>query len=187
MEQNHEFEEMKRQLELLKEKLDRQTIINDKMLRGKLKNVSRTINYSAYATLLIALVMTPITYVIFNRELQLPLYLWVTLTVIMFAGTVADHVLRRSIRDIQQHDLTAAGQELSRFRRRYLRYEMISFVIAIAFFALFIYELAQRWQFTDLTKGLIFMAIGIIAGIVINLRFFKQMSELQKQIEETRD
>ena len=74
MEQNHEFEEMKRQLELLKEKLDRQTIINDKMLRGKLKNVSRTINYSAYATLLIALVMTPTTYIIFNRELQLPLY-----------------------------------------------------------------------------------------------------------------
>ena len=64
---------------------------------------------------------------------------------------------------------------------------MISFPIAIAFFALFIYELAQRWQFTDLTKGLIFMAIGIIVGIVINLRFFKQMAELQKQIEEARD
>ena len=102
MEYQNELEEMRRQLALLKEKLDQQTIINDNQLRGKLNKISRTINRSTYTTLLVAIIMTPITYFTFIHELKLPLYLWGILVIIMIGGAIGNHLLQRHIQGIEQ-------------------------------------------------------------------------------------
>ena len=185
MEYQNELEEMRRQLALLKEKLDQQTIINDNQLRGKLNKISRTINRSTYTTLLVAIIMTPITYFTFIHELKLPLYLWGILVIIMIGGAIGNYLLQRHIQGIEHLDLTTAGQKLADFRIRYLRYQTISFIIVIIFFALFFYELFQRWQISQFRQSILPIAVFLIIGILLSVHFHKQISELKKQIEQS--
>lgn len=185
MEYQNELEEMRQQLALLKEKLDQQTIINDNQLRGKLNKISRTINRSTYTTLLVAIIMTPITYFTFIHELKLPLYLWGILVIIMIGGAIGNHLLQRHIQGIEHLDLTTAGQKLADFRIRYLRYQTISFIIVIIFFALFFYELFQRWQISQFSQSILPIAVFLIIGILLSVHFHKQISELKKQIEQS--
>ena len=80
---DYEFDEMRQQMAILKDKLENQTIVNDRFIRRSIKRSVGTINRRYLVIGIVALAMIPYGYWAFVMLNGLSVALWLTMCVLM--------------------------------------------------------------------------------------------------------
>ena len=166
--------EMQQQMQLLKEKLDSQEIVNDKMLwNAALENMNKLQSYSDAS----------LAY--FVSFFQIALFI-----VIYVCGGTSIYLLRRNkhLPDLQGDLVTAAG-ELVRIRKEYIKWGRIMVPLAIIWGLWFFWDSSAVFFRDTAIPAFIILSL-IVLGITIPLAISKResivekMDELIRQIKE---
>lgn len=174
------FEEMRNQIAILKNKLDAQEIVNDRLLRETMQIKVNTLNALERKTLvcgIVAMVMyVPIHY--------LSGFSWpfcIATSVMMLFSIVSTIYIYYPINrtDLMSGDMTTVAQVMARFRRQnsfWVRYVTPTLIIPWLSWAAYDYTQAQGIDlFSQLGLGLVLpLLIGAVIGLIIGISWHRK-------------
>lgn len=186
---SHELEEMRMQINLLKEQLDKQAIVNDRHIRHSMKvkatDLSRIIRRTIFGGIF-AVLYCPM---IFIRMDFSPAFVIVTtvMLAVCFAITVYQYRCVKKV-DFSQGNLVEIAESVGKLRKHYAQWTKIAApLIIIPWFGWLMYE---SYNINGQT-GVVFSigaAIGVFVGgfigYNINRKVINKADEILSQLEE---
>lgn len=180
--------EMRGQIALLKEKLDREAIINDHLLREAMRGKISVLRKHAiieYACVVFCILMYPTVFV------KLGFSWWLvaaTLVMVLFCGVITA-IQHRHMNSLNEgEDLLTVARHARRLKQDYVDWLKWSILMVIFWFSWLITECLIR--IPDHTKGIILAvgcAVGLFIGASIGLTMRRKVihtcDEIIKQIE----
>ena len=186
-----ELQEMKVQLELLTKKLERETIVNERLIRHSMKEKANTLRRNIIIESLVCIIMIPFFIWILPKISPHSMYFCTFSTAFMALALGYNYYMYREFhtKDFSESNLIEARKATLKFKQLTRRW---SFCIGIPFLMIFIpwfvYENAQVYKGEMLELVLIFAAIGLLIGGVIGIYQFNKTlritDEILMQIEE---
>ena len=186
-----ELQEMKAQLELLTKKLERETIVNERLIRHSMKEKANTLRRNIIIESLVCIIMIPFFIWILPKISPHSMYFCTFSTAFMALALGYNYYMYREFhtKDFSESNLIEARKATLKFKQLTRRW---SFCIGIPFLMIFIpwfvYENAQVYKGEMLELVLIFAAIGLLIGGVIGIYQFNKTlrttDEILMQIEE---
>ena len=186
-----EMLEMKEQLSLLIKKLDKETIVNERMIRRSMKEKADRLNRRLIVESLVALIMIPFFICV------LPNLSKVSMPFCIFsAGFFALDVLynfymyiRFSPRKFIESNMIEARRDTLNFKKQTLRWTYcIGIPFPVVYIAWFVYEKMQYYQGEILKIVLVSALIGFLIGGAIGINIFlktlRVTDDILMQIEE---
>lgn len=184
-----ELEELRSQINTLKEKLDKQTIVNDRHIRNSMASRANNLNKTVRNTVIggvFALIYCPICFSFLGCSLP-----FVIATTLMLAVCLAVTIRQKvtlSRMDFSQGSLVETAKSLGRVREHYVIWSrFVAPVLIVLWYAWCMYELIRL----DKSGGLVILVFatigGIIGGIIgfsINRKVIRKTGEILEQIEE---
>ncbi|MCH5309565.1 MAG: hypothetical protein J1E58_06835 [Prevotella sp.] len=189
-----QLEEMRQQMAILKEKLDKQEIINDQLMRKAVGTKLRKIVIERRKKLFF--ILAGLIYVPAVLYGLLKLDLWfIIVTILFFAvGAAYDIYYTAGINDedLQNKRLLETKERIIRMKRMNTRWLWFSIPFVIVWIATFFWQIIYRMDDGEahlhaqpiLIGGLVGGVIGGIIGTVIYQRQQHRASELIEDIEE---
>lgn len=189
---SHELEQMRSQIGMLKQKLEQQTIVNDRHIRNSMKSNISDLNRTIRGTIIggaFAVVFAPMTFL--NQGCS-PIFVIATavmLAVCLFL-TVVQKINLGKIMDHTQDNLVETAKKISKIRTHYKEWYMIAIPMLLVWTGWMIYEMVKAIGTESPTAigfycgagiGLI---IGGIVGTYINRKVVRKANEILSQIEE---
>lgn len=187
---SHELEQMKLQINDLKEKLEKQDIVNEKHICNSFKmkitdlkkTVSMTITGGVFA-------LVYCTWFFHFKGMSLGFTL---ATALMLAICVIMTLIQKvyiSRIDISNGNLIDTAKKIGKFRSHYKEWYRIAIPIVVIWFSWMTYEIVTRFEMTPMTIGFLSgAATGIILGGFIggriNKKIINKTEELLGYIEE---
>ena len=196
METKHtEFEEMRQQLDILKNKLDNQTLINDKLIRQSMLNKMSFMKKYTWVSFLVLLLIYYAYYdarEIFNLSWSFYGFTVIFMTFSVCFDAYINHVNKK---DFLNGDLIAASlqmQRMKKLRKKSLLYGIFFMTIWVSWLFIELYNgssAANGGANTSLFYGAmvgggIGLVIGVAIGISIYLRMQRINSDIIQQIDE---
>ena len=196
METKHtEFEEMRQQLDILKNKLDNQTLINDKLIRQSMLNKMSFMKKYTWVSFLVLLF---IYYVYNDIRITFNLSWWfygATVIFMTFSVCFDAYINRFNKESFLNGDLIAASlqmQRMKKLRKKSLLYALPLMTIWISWLFIELYNgssAANGGANTSLFYGAMVgsgvgLVIGVAIGISIYLRMQRINSDIISQIDE---
>ena len=188
---SNELEEMRSQIGLLKQKLERQTIINDTHIRNSMKSKMSALNRTVGATIcagVFAAIFSPTYFYLMNFSLTFVIATAIML-VICLVLTIMQKIRLGRI-DISQSNLIDAAQKLSSLRKHYMEWYKIAIPMLLIWVGWMFYEFVDKVGL-DTPYAIGFCsgcAVGLIVGGVIghriNRKIINHANEILSQIEE---
>ena len=83
MNNDFDFENMRQQMTTLKNKLNKQEIVNDRLIRRSMRDTAGNITRRYYFIMALCLLMIPYTYVVFVMSMELSLAFWIGTSIFM--------------------------------------------------------------------------------------------------------
>lgn len=188
---SHELEEMRSQIGILKEKLEKQNIVNEKHIRKSMKSNMSSINKTVTATIFLgvfALVYS--TWFFWSQGCSLA---FVVSTAVMLAVCLGLTIIQRvnlGRMDFSKGNLIETAQNLSKIKAHYQDWHKIAIPMIVIWFGWMIYEMISILGFEGpMAIGFCCGAAvgGIIGGILgfrINRKIVRRTSEILEHIEE---
>lgn len=96
---DYELDEMRQRMAILKDKLEKQTIVDDRIIRRAISNGASTINKRYLVISIIALAMIPYGYWAFVMLNGLSVALWIACSVMMLMVVAFCYFNGRALRD----------------------------------------------------------------------------------------
>lgn len=190
---SHELEEMRSQISILKDKLEKQNIINDQHIRRSMKSKMSDINRTVRATIVagvFATVFCPIYFHGMGCSLAFVLATGLMLAVCLVLTIMQKINLGRL--DFSQENLVDAAQKLSKIRTHYKEWYKVAIPMILIWVGWMLYEMIGIWGldtpyaigfYSGVTVGVI---VGGVIGAKINRKVVRQANEILSQIEELR-
>lgn len=185
-----EFEEMSQQMTMLKNKLNRQEIVNDLFVRRSMRNEVSTINRRYYIIMALTLFMVPYGYWCFVKLLGLSVFFWIVTSIFMLVCGGATLYTSRKISDpnLMNHSLVEARKKVAsakKFETDWLYFGIPAVVLWVGWFLYEVYQLHGGALANGLFwGGCIGGLIGAICGTSIHIRTQRQYQDVIDQIEE---
>lgn len=186
-----EMLEMKEQLSLLIKKLDKETIVNERMIRRSMKEKADKLNRSLIVEIIVCLIMIPFVICV------LPNLTKVSMPFCIFsAGIFALAVLynfymyiRFCPRKFIEGNIIEARKDTLNFKRHTLRWTYcIGIPFLVIYIAWFVYENMQYHQGEILQIVLVSGGIGLLIGGCVGINVFiktlRTTDDILRQIEE---
>ena len=189
---NTTLEEMRRQMAILQEKLDNETIVNERLLRESMKHnyssINRYLSLESTIFLPILIIAFPIFAIVFH------LSWWPVIAVILLS--VVDVIFDYKVSHIKDEafmadDLVPTALRLQRAKRLSALQTMVSLPLIILWFAWFIIDFFQSIDYQDelLTAsaygGIVGGCIGLVCGLIFAIQLNrKQQKTWQRIIEQ---
>ena len=190
MNETNELEEMRAQMALLKEKLDKEEILTDNLLKQAMTGKMSTINRYKWITLfagIFALTFGNISW----YNIGLPIRLLVGTSILMVVSVVATWIIHAKMdeRDIMDGNLLEVVKNAKKLKKQYITWQRIGYPVIIVWLAWFGYEVMSLNQDKEYLVGLLIACaiggmIGGIWGHMMNRKVMKACDELIRQIEE---
>jgi hypothetical protein len=184
---NMELEEMKQQLSELKSKLDKETIVNDRLMRKAMKAKVSTINRDALITALVALIGIPYCTWIFGSMMDIS-WLFIIVTDIFFlTAAIYTYLSRKDIKanDLLEGDLLNVSQKMIRMNRMNANWLKFSIPFLIVWLTWLVFCTSYETAF--LIGGAIGLAIGLPLGIHQYRKTRRMANEIIDQISELKE
>lgn len=186
---SHELEEMRSQISILKQQLEKQNIINDTHIRNSMKSKANDLNKTIRGTVaggIFAVIYCPIFFHYLGCSLPFVAVTTVILAVCL-ALTIRQNVVLGRM-DFSQGNLVETAEALGRVRKHYVQWTRLAApAIIIPWYLWCMYE------FSRLDKpGVIVLVVcgsigGVIGGIIgfsINRKVVRRATEILDQIDE---
>lgn len=190
--ESQELEEMRRQVSLLKEKLDKESIVNDRLLRSILTTKRDKINRYLRQLMVLMPFTLALMYLDFGILFPLSTPFLVFTEVMLLAAGIFLYCNKRLLAsaDMAGGNLMEEAKKLVRFRKREIRYVCVGMPLAAAWVAWMIfYEFPHCPQAVEVGLFLTIGCLtGAVVGAIVGLKKFRTMirgiNDIVKQIEE---
>lgn len=184
-----ELDNMRQQMATLKQKLEQQEIVNDRIIRKSMKKNARSITRRYYILIAIALLMIPYGYWAFVKLSGLSITFWIgtSLFMLVCAGATYYNSLRLSNANMMRGNLIDVQRDMARAKKFDNYWLLFGIPAAILWFAWYGSEVWK--QDPDAAETLLFggtfgAILGLIIGLSIHFRSQRQYREIIDQIEE---
>lgn len=185
-----ELQEMKQQIDLLKAKLSKQTIVSDTLLRAAMRRNVGNINRHGRLTLILCFVASP--YCAFVLSLYGFTFWFCLCTVlVLFVSAVATYIHHRELWRIKptSNDMLTIGRAVSRLKDRYVAWLRTAIVMIIFWFSWLVTECVMHFDsYATIRFFLPGAVLGVCLGGYIGMRkrekVIRQAEEVLSQIEE---
>lgn len=184
-----ELQELKSQFDLLKEKLEKQQIINESLIQESMKQkISYVEKYYKLLFTMYAIVspLMAIMLVCINVH-------WAFIVFIMLALVVELAMYYKGYRKLNPKELMVLGyidaiERVSKFKKQYQLVSQIMFIPAIVFFIIFILAISgYEWHLGRIIYYSIFVMIALIWEIMRKRKLFSRLDGVLRQIKELRN
>ncbi len=186
---SHELEEMRSQISALKEKLDKQAIVNERHIRLSMASKSNDLNKTVRGTIgggVFALIYCPVCFYFLGCSLP-----FVVVTTVMLAICLALTIRQKVVlgrMDFSQGSIVGTAEALGRVRKHYVQWtRWAAPLIIVPWYAWCMYEFIELDE-----PGGMFLLIGAtiggiiggIAGLSINRKVIRKADEILSQIDD---
>ena len=181
---SHELDEMRSQINALKEKLEKQTIVNEEHIRRSMKSKMSDINKTVTVTIILGIfALVYCTWFFYSQSCSLA---FVISTAVMLAICLGLTIGQK----ITQGNLIDTAQTLSKIKTHYQNWHKIAIPVLVVWFAWLMYEMTSVLGINSpMAIGFCCGAAvgGIIGGVIgfrINRKIVRKACEILEQIEE---
>ena len=190
MNENFDLENMRQQMTKLKNKLNQQEIVNDRLIRRSMKNEVGTITRRYYIIMALGLFMIPYGYWCFVKLCGLSLFFWIVTSIFMLVCVGATYYTLRKINDpnMMNRNLVEARKKVAsakKFEANWLFFGIPAVVLWLGWFLYETYQL-HGGAFSNglFWGGCIGGIIGAICGLSLNFKTQRQYQDIIDQIED---
>ena len=188
--ENFELENMRQQLNTLKNKLGEQEIVNDRIMRRSVRNEVNNITRQYNIIMAIAILMVPYGYWCFVKLLGLSVFFWIVTSIFMLICAVATFYNSHKISDpaLMNHSLVEARKKMASAKKFESNWLLFGIPAVILWMGWFFYEIYQI-QGGDFNNGFFWGGcIGGIIGAFFGIKMhFKTQSQYQDIIDQIED
>ena len=183
------FEEMRQQMAILKEKLEKQEIVNDSILRQSMKKNASSILNRYYIIAALCLFLIPYGYWAFVEIQHLSMAFWIGTNVLMlicFAATIYNGRFLHTTRRFDK-DLVETQQAVARAKKLDRDWLFLGIPMIVIWLGWYFYEIHQQMA-QDSINLFIGAAVGTVIGAAIGLIIhFNTQRKYQEIIEQIED
>lgn len=190
MNENYELENMRQQMTTLKNKLNQQEIVNDRLIRRSMKNTAGNINRKYTIAMVAGLVMIPYSYWVFIKLAGFSVAFWLFTCVFMLICVGATYYNSRNISDsnLMTNNLLDVRRRMARGKKFDANWLFFGVPGILVFMGWFMYETYQK-QGGGIDNpffwgGCIGGIIGAILGFMTHFKTQRQYQEIIDQIED---
>ena len=189
---NNDFdlENMRQQMTTMKNKLNQQYILNDRLMRRSMRNEVNTIARRYYIIMAVGLLMVPYGYWCFVKLGGLSLFFWIVTSIFMLVCVGATYYTLRKINDpnMMNHNLVEARKKVASAKKFEANWLFFGIPAVVLWFAWFMYE-SYQLHGSALSSGFFWGGciggiIGAICGLSLNFRTQRQFQDIIEQIED---
>ena len=190
MNNDFELESMRQQMNTLKNKLNQQEIISDRLVRRSMKNEVNTIARRYYIIMAVGLFMVPYGYWSFVKLAGLSLFFWIVTSIFMLICVGATFYNSRKISDpeLMSHSLVEARKKVAsakKFEADWLFFGIPAVVLWLGWFLYEVYQIhGGAIDNGFFWGGCIGGIIGAICGLSLNFKTQRQYQAIIDQIED---
>ena len=185
-----ELENMREQLSTLKNKLNKQEIVNDHFIRHSMKSTAGNIKRTYIWLIILSVVMVPYGYWVFVVLSHFSVTFWIATSIFMLVCGGATYYNKRNLTgsNLMTNNLMEVGRRMARakkFDADWLYYGIPGIILWLAWFFYEVYK-----QNHDVLTHPLFWAgcvggiIGTIIGFSIHFKTQRQYQEIIDQIED---
>lgn len=185
-----ELQEMREQLAALKEKLNKQEMVNDRLIRDILIKKKKNVDKNIWIVGICGLFTVTIGNWTFS-DLGVSTWFLIGTTVLMLASFLLTIIPHNWVKkaDIQSGNLLVAAKQARRLRKLYKDLEIIGIVLAVIWLAWLFVEFSAVIENKQMLYILVGAAaiggiIGGIIGLVLSRQTIHTLDEMIQEIEE---
>ena len=186
-----ELLEMKEQLSLLIKKLDKETIVNERMIRRSMKEKADRLNRRLIVEILVCLIMIPFFICVLPNlsKVSMPFCIFSAGFFALGVLYVFYMYIRFNPRKFIEGNMIEVRRDTLNFKKQTLRWTYcIGIPFLVVYIAWFVYEKMQYYQGEILKIVLVSALIGFLIGGAIGINIFlkdlRATDEILMQIEE---
>ena len=182
----NELEEMRQQLQVLKDKVEKQGVLNEQLVRKSIKDKMNDIRRTIYKLIVVVILAIPLWIMIkYQQNLSWPVTIFTILMMVVSVGF--DLYINRMDVGSTGSDLKETANRLVEMKKRRSLQEKIACLVVVPIWLVWLgYEFYQNAQ--DQESGIIMlisMAIGVVIGGAFGLSiFFKMQRKNDEMIEQ---
>ena len=190
MNNDFDLENMRQQMTKLKNKLNQQEIVNDRLMRRSMRNEVNTITRRYYIIMVITLFMVPYGYWCFVKLCGLSLFFWIVTSIFMLICAGATYYALRKINDpnLMNRNLVEARRKVASAKKFEANWLFFGIPAVVLWLSWFLYETYQinggAYSNGFFWGGCIGGIIGAICGLSLNFKTQRQYQDIIDQIED---
>ena len=185
---DYELDEMRQQMAILKDKLESQTIVNDRFIRRSIKKGVSTINKRYLVIGIIALALIPYGYWAFVMVGGLSVALWLASCVMMLIVVGFMIYNSQDMRDhnLMNNNLLDVKRKVALAKKRDANWLWFGIPMALAWASWAVYEMSQQMGNNEyfLPFCIVFILAGVLVGLNIHFKTQRHFSDIIEQIED---
>ena len=181
---DHELDEMRQQLNVLKEKLDNQEIVNDSIIRRLMnKNVSN-INIRYRVVSIICMLMIPYSYWAFVHLNGMSLGFWVATCVLMLIVFVYTGINGRYLKcnSLLNDNLVNSYRKIAKAKKLDHDWLKIGIPLIVLWLGYFCYEIYKQYGGQEMTQIIAIYVVSALVGAAIGLKVHFSTQDKYKEI-----
>lgn len=188
---DYELDEMRQQMAILKDKLENQTIVNDRFIRRSIKRGVSTINRRYLVIGIVALAMIPYGYWAFVMIGGLSVALWLASCLMMLIVVGFMIYNSRDMRDnaLMNGNLLDVKRKVTQAQKRDANWLWFGIPMALAWGAWAVYEMSQKMGDNEYIVPccIVGVLVGALIGLKIHFKTQSRFNEIIEQIEDLED
>lgn len=190
LELSRELEEMRQQFAVMKERFDRQEIVNDGLLRNMQKRRINLYDWlNLYGPMIVIVAMLPLMYLC-CRDYGLPVWVAVMVYVVAATEIIWQYLERRKYRKIFsfEGDVLQSAGCVRRFRRRTFKMKVLAGAVLVLVLAVGVSVWLPNVRLTDdpfRWALCILLVLGVFAvNVAMEIKSFRLLDSIIKDLEQ---
>lgn len=186
MSQEMNFDEMRNQIAILRNKLDQQQIVNDRLIRSAMQTKVNKMNKNERMVIILSLLCI-IIFPFLHYQIGISWALvWATVAMMVFTAAATLYIHRPLHKaDLMSDDLSTVTAVLARFKNQYDQWlHYVCPIVITPWLAWYAYEYVEISGFTGIHRwyGVLVILLSGLLGLVIGYSMHRRTVNLAKEV-----